>query len=374
MSDLKYWLALNFLPDIGPVLARRLISVFGNPENVFQTSMGELKKVEGLGENRIKNIVGFKQWDMIQKEIDNTIKNNARLITFNDKAYPEGLKSVPDAPLIFYIKGEIKDEDKYAVAIVGSRAPTNYGLQIAEKMGHKIAAYGLTVVSGMARGIDAASHRGALRAKGRTIAVLGSGIDVPYPPENTGLMNVISSSGAVISEFPLGTKPNRENFPRRNRIISALALGVVVVEATVDSGSLITVGYALEHGKEIFAVPGNITSRNSRGTNDLIKKGAKLVDSAEEIIEELRPQIRGILKEQRYEPHGSYQKLISEKKLTEMTEDEKILYNCLTDEPKHIDSIIREAHISSSKALSILLGLELKGVVRQVEGKKFLIN
>ena len=365
MSDLKYWLALNFLPDIGPVIARRLISVFGNPENIFQMPGSELRKIEGLGENRVKSIVGFKQWDVIHKEIVHTIKNNARLIAFNDEAYPEGLKRIPDAPLIFYVKGEIKDEDKYAIAIVGSRTPTNYGLQIAEKMAHKIAGYGLTVVSGMARGIDAASHRGALRAKGRTIAVLGSGIDVPYPPENKGLMNAISSSGAVISEFPLSTKPNRENFPRRNRIISALSLGVVVVEATVDSGSLITVGYALEQGKEVFAVPGNITSKNSKGTNDLIKKGAKLVEGAEEIIDELRPQIKGILKEDN---------LVAEKTLPEMTDDEKRFYNYLGNEPKHIDVISRENNISVNKTLSILLSLELKGVVRQTEGKNFVIN
>jgi len=365
MSDIKYYLALNFLPDIGPVIARRLISVFGNPENIFQASKGELKKVEGLGENRISSIVNFKQWAVIQKELDNTIKNGARLIAINDKVYPEGLKRIPDAPLILYVKGEIKKEDKYAIAIVGSRAPTNYGLQIAEKMGHKIASYGLTVVSGMARGIDAASHRGALRAKGKTIAVLGSGIDVPYPPENKGLMNAILSSGAVISEFPLGTKPNKENFPRRNRIISALSLGVVVVEATVDSGSLITVGYAIEQGKEIFAVPGNITSRNSRGTNDLIKKGARLVESAEEIINELMPQIKGILKEQR---------LTLEKTLPQMTDDEKLIYNYLGNEPKHIDTIIRETKMPINKALTILLNLELKGVVRQTEGKNFVIN
>jgi DNA processing protein len=365
MSDLKYYLALNFLSDIGPVLARRLISVFGSPENIFQMPMSELKKVEGLGENRVKNIINFKQWDMIQKEIDDTIKNDARLIISNDKAYPEGLKRIPDAPLVLYVKGEIKDEDRYAVGIVGSRTPTNYGVQIAEKVSYKIAAYGLTVVSGMARGIDAASHRGALRAKGRTIAVLGSGVDVPYPPENKGLMGAISSSGAVISEFPLGTKPNKENFPRRNRIISALSLGVVVVEATVDSGSLITVGYALEQGKEIFAVPGNVTSSTSKGTNDLIKKGAKLVENAEEIIDELMPQIKGVLKEQR---------LVSEKTLPTMTDDEKLIYNYLGNEPKHVDTITRETHISSSRALSILLSLELKGVVRQVEGKKFTIN
>ncbi len=365
MSDLKYWLALNFLPEIGPVLARKLLSVFGNPENIFQLSINKLKKIENIGENRARSIVGFKQWDMVQREIDSTIKNNARLITINDKSYPEGLRRIPDAPLVLYIKGEIKDDDKYAIAIVGSRLSTDYGLRVAEEISYKIASYGLTVVSGMARGIDTASHKGALKASCRTIAVLGSGIDVPYPPENRMLMSSIVSSGAVISEFPLGTQPNRENFPKRNRIISALSFGVVVIEATVDSGSLITVGYALEQGKEVFAVPGNITSRKSKGTNDLIKKGAKLVESAEEIIDELRPQIKGVLREE---------KLFSGKPLPAMTDDEKTLYNCLDNEPKHIDTIVRETNMSTGKVLSILLNLELKGAVGQTDGKRFYLN
>ncbi|MEF9427212.1 MAG: DNA-protecting protein DprA [Candidatus Mariimomonas ferrooxydans] len=214
-------------------------------------------------------------------------------------------------------------------------------------------------------GIDTASHRGALKAGGRTIAVLGSGLDVPYPQENTRLMSSIVSSGAVITEFPLGTKPNRENFPRRNRIISALSFGVLVIEATVDSGSLITVRYALEQGKEVFAVPGNITSRTSRGTNDLIKKGAKLVESAEEVIDELRPQLRGVITED---------KLMSEKPLPAMTDEEKTLYSCLSNEPKHIDTIVREINMPTGSVLSLLLNLELKEVVRQTDGKNFIIN
>lgn len=365
MSDLKFWIALNYLPDIGPVIARRLLSVFGNPENIFQMSLSELRSVEGLSENRARGITGFKQWDRVQKDIVDALQDKAQFITFHDKAYPDSLKYIPDAPLLLYVKGEIMDIDRYAVAVVGSRRATEYGMRAAETISYKIASYGLTVVSGMARGIDSASHRGALKAKGRTIAVLGSGIDVPYPSENRGLMNAIASSGAVISEFPVGTEPYKENFPRRNRIISALSLGVLVVEATVDSGSLITVGYALEQGKEVFALPGNITSRNSKGTNNLIKNGAKLVECAEEIIEELRPQIKGILKEQ---------EVVSKKALPEMTHDEKVLYHFLDNEPKHIDSIIRHTDMSSSKALSILLNLELKGVVRQLEGKRFSLN
>jgi DNA processing protein len=314
-------------------------------------SIHELKSVGEIGENRARHITGFNQWDRIQGELERIEQDNIQLITFHDAEYPESLKHLTDAPLVLYVKGEMRDDDRYAIAVVGSRIHTDYGRRMAENISAQIASYGLTVVSGMARGIDTASHRGALKGKGRTIAVLGSGIDVPYP-------------GAVISEFPLGMPPLRENFPRRNRIISALSLGVVVVEATVDSGSLITVRYALEQGKEVFSVPGNVTSRNSQGTNRLIKEGAKLIESAEEIIEELKPQIRGILREGNPPP---------EKVLPKMTDDEMRLFDILNDEPKHIDTIVRNTSFSSSKALSILLSLELKGIVRQVEGKRFAV-
>lgn len=365
MSDLVYWLALNSLPDIGPVNARRLVSAFGSPEKIFQMPTDELQKVEGIGENRSQCIIDFNQWDLVKKEIDLSAQKGIKLVTLHDTAYPEGLRNIHDAPVVLYIRGDLREADKYAVAMVGSRVSTNYGIQIAERMGHKLASSGLTVVSGMARGIDTAAHKGALKAGGRTLAVLGSGIDVPYPSSNRVLMRDIESSGAVISEFPLGTPPNRENFPRRNRIISALSFGVVVVEAARGSGSLITATYALDQGREVFAVPGNITSRNSRGTNDLIKKGAKLVESAEEVIEELRPQLKGVLREDIAD---------REKRLPEMTDDEKVLYQYLCSEPKHIDTITREKSLTTGKALSILLTLELKGVIRQTEGKRFSLN
>lgn len=365
MSDLIYWLALNSLPDIGPVNARRLVSAFGSPEKIFQMPVDELRGVDGVGENRSRGIAGFNKWDSIRKEIETADKKGVRIITLHDADYPERLKNIYDAPVVIYVRGDLREADKYAIAMVGSRASTNYGIQIAERMGHKLAASGLTVVSGMARGIDTAAHNGALKAGGRTIAVLGSGIDVPYPASNRGLMGTIESSGTVISEFPLGTPPNRENFPRRNRIISALSFGVVVVEAARNSGSLITAEYALDQGREVFAVPGNITSKNSGGTNNLIRKGAKLVESAEEVIEELRPQLKGILRE---DSAGF------EKRLPEMTDDENALYQYLGSEPKHIDTITREKSITTGKALSILLTLELKGVIRQTEGKRFSLN
>jgi DNA processing protein len=365
MSDLYYWLALNSLTDIGPVLCRRLVSVLGSPKTVFEMTMGELRNIEGIGENRARKILGFNHWDAMKKELERVEKEDITLITLTDSNYPEGLKQLPDAPILIYVKGNIDDTDKYAVSIIGSRKATNYGMQTAEKISYKLASCGLTVVSGMARGIDTVSHKGALKSGGRTIAVLGSGIDVPYPSSNRGLMNTIADNGAVISEFPLGSQPLREHFPRRNRIVSALSLGVIVIEATIDSGSLITVGYALDQGKEVFAVPGNINSINSKGTNDLIKKGARLIESAEDVIEELRPQIRGILREE---------KNSSEKLLSELSEDEKKLFSFLNSDPKHIDLIIREMEVSTGKVLSILLNLELKGIIRQSEGNFYSLN
>ncbi|RJR18542.1 MAG: DNA-protecting protein DprA [Nitrospiraceae bacterium] len=364
MTELVYWLALNSLPDIGPVNARRLVAAFGSPERVFQMPQDELQNVEGIGESRSRSIAGFDQWDTVRRELETADKKGIKLMTLQDKEYPAGLRNIHDAPLVLYIRGDLMEADKYAIAMVGSRASTDYGMQTAEKMGHRFASSGLTVVSGMARGIDSAAHKGALKAGGRTVAVLGSGIDVPYPASNRGLMKSIEESGAVISEFPMGTAPGKENFPRRNRIISALSFGVVVVEAARNSGSLITAAYALDQGREVFAVPGNITSVNSGGTNDLIRKGARLVESAEEVIEELRPQLRGVLRE-----HA-----VPEKNLPLMTDDESTLYHYLGSGPKHIDMITREKSIPAGKALSILLNLELKGVIRQTEGKHFSLN
>jgi DNA processing protein len=340
MSDLQYWLALNLLPDIGPVLSRRLLSACGKPADIFSATFQELKSVEGVGESRAGKIANFKDWDAVNREIDLADRSDIQIIPLNSPLYPAILKEISGAPPVIYMKGELTDADRYAVAMVGSRAYTPYGRHMAEKIAKSLASCGLTVVSGMARGIDTASHRGALESGGRTIAVLGSGLDVPYPASNRALMNAIE----------------------KNRIISALSIGVLVVEATLDSGSLITVSYALEQGKDIFAVPGNINSRTSKGTNELIKKGAKLVESAEDIIYELGPQLKGIIKQNR------------EKPLPEMTDDEKSIVDNLSPEPKHIDAIVREMRIPPPRALSILLSLELKGVVGQTEGKSFFTN
>jgi len=358
MSDLRAWIALNFLHDIGPVITRRLLGKFKDPERVFSATINELKQVEGISETRAREIVSFNHWKEVETEIQRAEKSGIRIMTLDDHDYPEALKKLPDAPPVLYIKGSVIDGDLNAIAIVGTRRPTNYGITVAEQMGYELASSGFTIVSGMARGIDTMAHKGALRACGRTIAVLGSGIDIPYPSANKSLKNAIASSGALISEFPLSTPPNKEHFPRRNRIISGLSLGVLVIEATLDSGSMITVRYALDQGKEVFAIPGNITSKRSAGTNRLIKQGAKLVESVQDIVEEISPQLVRHLDQQK-------------KELPSMSEDEKIVYERLSDEPKHVDVLIRELKMSSSQLLSLLLKLELKGMVRQYGGKNF---
>ncbi|HAK88932.1 MAG: DNA protecting protein DprA [Nitrospirae bacterium GWB2_47_37] len=368
-DDLKYWLALSLIDDVGPVTARRLLSAFRSPKKILEAKIAELRGVENISEAKAKKIAGFDSWDAVEKAIVTAKEYGIRIIKYTDGEYPENLRQIEDSPVLLYCKGRLEKEDRYAIAIVGSRNMTPYGQKIAESIASGLASYGLTIVSGMARGIDTCSHKGALKAKGRSIAVLGNGLDNPYPPENAALFDELSNNGCVISEFPPGTPPNRENFPQRNRLISGLSLGVLVVEATVKSGSLITAGHALEQGKEIFAVPGSITSGNSEGTNALIKKGAKLVQKADDILEELAPQIKGLLK-------GSHRD-VSEKNLLvnisglEITGEEKAICNILGSEPRHVDEIARETRIPSAKLLGLLLTLELKGIIKQAEGKRF---
>jgi DNA processing protein len=358
MSDIKYWIALSMLHDIGPVRAMKLLSKFSSPKNIFNSDIDDLIAVEGIGTRLAKTIKEFSSWDLIEKQIDIMERKGIKAISYEDPLYPEMLREIEDIPVLIYIKGDFQPQDKFAIAIVGSRKPTYYGASIAEQIAQELALMGFTIVSGMARGIDSLSHKGALKAGGRTIAVLGSGLDIPYPSENKILMERIASSGCVLSEFAPGTPPDKENFPKRNRIISGLCLGVLVIEATSDSGSLITAAYAVEQNREVFAVPGNVTSSNSQGTNELIKKGAILTRNADDIIRELAPVLKGFIK--------------SENKVKiEITEEEMGLCKYLSGEPKQIDAISRESGLSASKILGILLGLELKGAVKQISGKRF---
>lgn len=358
MSDLKYWIGLSMLPDVGPVSARKLLARFGSPQSVFGASELDLMAADGIGITRAKNILRFSSWDAIERQIVHTEKNGIRIATLQDPSYPELLKEIDGAPVVIYLKGDVQPHDKFAIAVVGSRRLTHYGASMAEGISGDLASMGFTIVSGMARGIDSSSHKAALKAGGRTLAVLGSGIDVPYPPENKTLMEKIAECGCVITEFPPGTSPDKENFPRRNRLISGLSLGVLVIEAASESGALITARYAAEQGREVFAVPGAVTSGNSAGTNELIRKGAILTRRAEDIVEELAPVLKGFIRAR-------------EKVTREITEEEKKICDLLSGEPKQIDEISRESGAPSSKVLGILLGLELKGAVKQITGKRF---
>jgi len=346
------------LSDIGPVRAKRLLSAFGTPEKIFDAGLSDLLAIESIGRQSATSIKKFSSWKDVENQVKLIEQKGITALSFESPAYPEMLREIEDAPLILYMKGNIIPQDRYAISVVGSRKLTEYGASVADNFAGNLASMGFTIISGMARGVDSLSHRAALKAGGRTIAVLGSGVDVTYPPENKALMEKIIESGSVISEFPPGTLPDKENFPRRNRIISGLSLGVLVVEATSDSGALITARYATDQGREVFAIPGNITSANSEGTNKLIQNGARLVRHAHDIVEELAPVLKGFIRS-------------ADKAAIDITEEEKCLCTVLSGEPKQIDEISRESGLPAAKVLGVLLGLEIKGAVKQITGKRF---
>ena len=360
MADIRPWIGLSMVQEIGPVWGRKLMASFGSPEKIFNADTAELLSVKGISRERVENIRKFSQWDEVEKYARVIETKGISVVPCQDDRYPEALKNLEDAPLLLYIKGQYNPDDRFAIGVVGSRDHTPYGESVTQRIAGELAASGFTVVSGLARGIDTLSHKSALAAGGRTIAVLGSGADVYYPPENRGLSERIASSGCVISEFLPGTMPNRENFPRRNRLISGLSLGILVVEATDNSGSLITAGYALEQNKEVFAVPGNITSRNSEGTNKLIKQGAKIVLKTDDIVEELAPVLKGYIRAGR-------------KECVQLEGEESRLCTMLSREPKHVDLLSRESGLSINQLLGLLLSLELKGIVKEAGGKRFYI-
>jgi len=346
------------LPDIGPVSAKKLLAAFGSPANIFNARVGELMETEGIGISRAKGISAFTSWNEAEKHAKFIEESGIKAVNIESPFYPEVLKEIDNAPLILYMNGAVIPQDRFAISVVGSRKLTHYGASVAETIATDLASMGFTIVSGMARGVDSISHKAAIRAGGRTIAVLGSGLDVPYPPENKTLMGKIALSGSVISEFPPGTPPDKDNFPRRNRLISGLSLGVVVVEAAPDSGALITARYAMDQGKEVFAIPGSITSAQSAGPNELIRKGATLIRHANDIVEELAPVLKGFIRS-------------AQKVTIDISEDERSLCAHLSGEPKQIDDISRECGLPAAKVLGVLLGLEIKGAVKQITGKRF---
>ena len=360
-KELSYWLALQRVVGVGSVLAKRLIEHFGGPEAVFSAPERALREVEGIGSRVVSSLKHFDQWEDVAREEMLIEKNQVVIITMRDRQYPKNLLSTYDPPPFLYVRGEIQEKDTLAVAVVGSRMGSDYGRMATERISYELAQKGVTIVSGMARGIDSAAHQGAIRACGRTIAVLGCGIDTVYPPENRELFSEIAARGAVVSELPLSTPPLPVNFPKRNRIISGLSLGVVVVEASSKSGSLITARLALEQGREVFAVPGSIDSARSRGTHQLIKQGARLVEGADDILAEILPQWEApqrVKKEKTEREH-------------ELTGGSRTILDLLSLNPLHIDDLISRSSMRSGEVASILLDLELKGWLRQLPGKMF---
>ena len=356
-----YWLGLSLTPGVGTILFKRLLDRFNTPEAVFRASVKDLLQIEGLGEKVAGEIKKGPPENKVQKELQLVKEVSGFLLTLRDEGYPKRLKEIHDPPPVLYVRGTLRGEDDLAVSIVGSRKTSPYGRVLAERMSRELVRHGITIVSGMARGIDSVAHWGAISEGGRTIAVLGCGIDVIYPPENRTLFGKIIERGAVVSEFPMGSLPEGGHFPKRNRIISGLSLGVVVIQASGGSGSLITAGFALEQGREVFAVPANVGAEGGRGTNQLIKDGAKLVESSEDILEEILPQwSREKDRVEREEPPGPV-----------FSQDEKKVLELLGDVPLHIDAIIRESGFEAGKISSLLLDLELKGLIAQWRGKCF---
>jgi DNA processing protein len=365
VEDLTRLNLLLSIEGIGPGRIRNLLSRFHTLESILSADFNTLAEVDGISDNLAKRIHAgrnrLKEMESsVNKELEKLEMLNTSVITVWDKEYPALLKKIYDPPLILYVKGELLETDNFSIAIIGTRLPTDYGKIQAEKFAAELARQNITIISGMARGIDSAAHWAALKNNGRTIAVIGSGIDVVYPPENDNLFREITENGAVISEFKPGTKPDAQNFPRRNRIISGLSLGCIVIETGIHGGAMQTASFALDQDREVFAVPGNLGSRQAEGTNLLIQKGeAKLVALAEDVLIELNLKLKPVLGEN------------IPKQQAELNLFEEKIINALSSEPVQIDKISSLTSLSTSDCLVHLLSLEFKGLVKQLPGKMF---
>ncbi len=367
MENLRPWFTLKAVPGIGNLRMKRLLDMFQTPERVLAASIKELTLTEGISRRLARAIHQHRLPSRVEDDLNRVIQTGCRVVTLADADYPSLLLQIPDPPPFLYVHGDLHSTPKN-IAVVGSRNATGYGLSIARKLCADLSTLGLTIVSGMARGIDTAAHHGALDAKGKTVAVLGSGLEKIYPAENKALFHKIAASGAVISEFPLTAPPEAHNFPIRNRIISGMSLGTVVVEASKKSGSLITARMAVEQNREVFAVPGSISSYKSTGTHNLIKQGAKLVEHAQDVIEELTLLLKG------YDAREKTDLDALKDRLPPLTADESQVLTALGPYPVHIDDLARQLTLDIGTLAAVLLQLELKGVVTQTPGKMFSIE
>jgi DNA processing protein len=366
---IRPWLTLRAIPAVGDATILALVAAMGSPDAVLQAPEDDLIHL-GCHENLARAIRTGPSADA-ERQIDRELRVLDRLgvaaMAYPDEDYPARLRTIPDPPAVIYVSGRMDPRDYHAVAIVGARQASHAGRALTEELSRELASAGFTIVSGLALGVDAAAHRGALEAEGRTIAVLGCGVDRTYPPIHTALRRQIEQRGAVVSEFPIGAPPHSYHFPRRNRIISGLSLGVLVTEAAVNSGSLITAGLAAEQGREVFAVPGMVKSRTSRGPNGLIKQGAKLVESASDVIDELLPQVDEMFRERLQSNRAR-----TSDSRPRFGKEETLVYDALSCEPQAVDVLIRKTGLAASQVATALLALELKNCVRQLPGNEYL--
>jgi DNA processing protein len=359
LSDLQYWIGFQRTQGIGPVRLRALIDYFGSVETAWHASAVSLRAA-GLNQAAIEQLLYVRSRLDLAEELRLLERHGVRALTWDDADYPKLLREIDQPPPVLYVKGTLLAQDEFAVAMVGTRNASVYGKQVAERLATGLAQNGVTVVSGLALGIDGIAHRAALAAGGRTLAVLACGLDEIYPPRHRGLAREIEASGALLSDYAVGVKPEARNFPPRNRLISGLSLGTVVVEAGERSGALITLGFALEQGRDTFAVPGNVHSRASDGTNSAIQRGeAKLVTRVRDILEELNLTM---IVEQR-----QVAKIVPE------NEAEAELLAHLGHDPIHIDELVRQSHLSTAEVSSTLVMMELKGLVRRVDQTSYVL-
>jgi DNA processing protein len=367
MDSSEALIALNLIEHVGPVRARLLLEHFGDAPKILAAPKSALLRVRNIGDETAEAIANWEKTIDLHGELKRISDFGCHALIQSDENYPAMLREIYDPPLVLYVKGELTAKDKNAVAMVGSRQTTHYGIETARKLGYQLSYVGVTVVSGGARGIDTAAHQGALAAKGRTVAVLGTGINLIFPPENVELFGRIAENGAVVTQFPFNRNGDRQSFAIRNRIIAGMTLGTVVVEADLHSGALITSNFATEYGRQVFAVPGRIDSPRSKGCHDLIKKGAKLCEGAEDILSEfeylfpesnrpLSPSETGVLP------------------ALELSSNEQKVYDALDKEDRSIDEVIRRSSLPSSAVSVALLSLEMKHAVKQLPGKLFVRN
>ncbi len=362
MNSTEACIALNMLPTVGPVRLRKLLEIFAEPQRVLAAKRSELRAAEGIGNEVADQIANWESIVDLAAELDRIREFGAAVITQESPSYPKPLREIHAPPIVLYVWGELQERDHHAIGIIGARRTTHYGTESAKKLAYQLAYAGLTVISGLARGIDTAAHQGALAAKGRTIAVIGSGLSKLYPPENRGLAEKIrDGNGAIVSEFSMEIEPDRQTFPMRNRIIAGWSHGVLVVEAGLNSGALITASQALEQGRSVYAVPGHINAPSAFGSNRLIQQGAKLVMDASDILDDL--QI--LLPETKPSPEAAARDLPA------LSDEERRVYDAIESTETAIDDIGRKCQLPSATVSSALLRLELKRLVKQLPGKYF---